>query len=89
MPDITFTAHVFKEDDMYVAYVRELDVSSCGRTAEEARKNIQDAVRGFLKEAEQMGTLFEILQEGGYRKDGETWQAPEFISLDRLTLTFQ
>jgi hypothetical protein len=34
-----------------------------------------------------MGTLAEILEEAGYRKDGEDWRAPEFVSLDRLTMS--
>jgi hypothetical protein len=34
-----------------------------------------------------MGTLSEILEEAGYGHDGETWRAPEFVSLDRLTLS--
>jgi predicted RNase H-like HicB family nuclease len=48
MQDFTFDTHIFKEGDTYVAYVPALDVSSCGATDEEARRNIRDAVRGFL-----------------------------------------
>jgi predicted RNase H-like HicB family nuclease len=77
MQDISFTVHTFKEGKMYVAYVPELDLSSCGATEEEARKNIRDAVRGFV----------EILEEAGYDRTGDTWRAPEFVSLDRLTLS--
>ncbi len=51
--------------------VPELDVSSCGETEEEARKNIQDAVRGFLETSEAMGTLEEILEEAGYQKENQ------------------
>lgn len=29
----------------------------------------------------------EILEEPGYRQQGEDWQAPEFVSLDRLTMS--
>ena len=87
MSALAFTVHIFKEGDTYVAHVPELDVCSCGSTADQARHNIQDAVRGFLEAGEQMGTLDQILQEVGYRRDGESWQAPEFVALDRLTLT--
>ena len=69
------------------AYVPELDVSSCGSSQAQARKNIEDAVRGFLGTAAEMGTLHEILAEAGYTLDGNNWQAPEFVSLDRLSLT--
>ena len=65
MQDISFTVHTFKEGKMYVAYVPELDLSSCGATDEEARRNIRDAVRGFLETSTEMGTLAEILEEAG------------------------
>jgi predicted RNase H-like HicB family nuclease len=87
MQDISFTVHTFKEGKMYVAYVPELDLSSCGATDEEARKNIRDAVRGFVEASAEMGTLAEILEEAGYERTGDMWQAPEFVSLDRLTLS--
>jgi len=63
--DICFTVHTFKEGKTYVAYVPELDLSSCGATDEEARRNIRDAVRGFLETSTEMGTLAEILEEAG------------------------
>jgi predicted RNase H-like HicB family nuclease len=87
MQDISFTVHTFKEGKMYVAYVPELDLSSCGATDEEARKNIRDAVRGFVETSAEMGTLAEILEEAGYERTGDMWHAPEFVSLDRLTLS--
>ena len=65
----------------------ELDLSSCGGTEEEARKNIRDAVRGFLEPSADMRTLDEILAEAGYERDGDAWWAPEFVSLDGLTLS--
>jgi predicted RNase H-like HicB family nuclease len=87
MQDIAVTVHTFKEGKMFVAYVPELDLSSCGTTDEEARKNIRDAVRGFLETSAEMGTLAEILEEAGYARDGDTWRSPEFVSLDRLTMS--
>lgn len=89
MQNISFTVHIFKEGEMFVAYVPELDLSSCGSTDEEARKNIRDAVRGFLKTSASMGTLDEILEESGYRREDEKWRAPEFVSLDRFTMSLQ
>jgi len=87
MQDISFTVHIFKEGPTFVAYVPELDLSSCGATHEEARKNVCDAVRGFLETSAAMGTLPEILEESGYQREGETWRPPEFVSLDRTTVS--
>jgi predicted RNase H-like HicB family nuclease len=89
MQDFSFDTHIFKEGETYVAYVPALDVSSCGDTDEEARRNIRDAVRGFLAVSADMGTLGEILEEAGYRREGDDWRAPEFVSLDRLTMSMR
>jgi predicted RNase H-like HicB family nuclease len=87
MKNFSFDTHIFKEGDTYVAYVPALDVSSCGATGEEARRNIRDAVRGFLAASADLGTLDEILEEAGYKPEGEGWRAPEFVSMDRLTMS--
>ena len=87
--DFSFDAHIFKEGDTYVAYVPALDISSCGATDEEVRRNIRDAVQGFLAASASMGTLSEILEEAGYKPDGEGWRAPEFVSMDRLTMSIK
>jgi predicted RNase H-like HicB family nuclease len=89
MQDFSFTVHIFKEGGTYVAYAPALDVSSCGATAEEARRNIRDAVRGFLAASADLGTLDEILEEAGYEREGEGWHAPEFVSVDRLTTSIK
>jgi len=81
--DISFTVHIFKEGATYVAHAPKLDVSSCGDTDEQARKNIQDAVRGFLETSADMGSLDWVLEESGYSKKGDSWLAPEFVALDR------
>jgi predicted RNA binding protein YcfA (HicA-like mRNA interferase family) len=66
--DIRFTTRVFKEGRTYIAHALELDISSCGGSKEKAVKNLKEAVRLFLEEAEKMGTLELILEEAGYSK---------------------
>ncbi len=82
------TIHIFKEGEVFVAHVPELDVSSCGDTADAARRNIQEALQGFLETSTEMGTLEEILHEAGFQHKEESWQPPEFVSLDRVTVSF-
>jgi predicted RNase H-like HicB family nuclease len=89
MRDFHFDTHIFKEGETYVAYVPALDVSSCGATDEEARRNIRDAVRGFLGASADLGTLNEVLEEAGYKPDGDGWRGPEFVSIDRLTMSIK
>ncbi|MDO8558955.1 MAG: type II toxin-antitoxin system HicB family antitoxin [bacterium] len=82
--EINFTTQIWKEGKMYVSYSPELDISSCGKTVEKAKKNLLEAVGAFLEETKKMGTLNEILKEGGFVKEGQRrWRAPEWISLER------
>ena len=83
---IQFTIHIFKEGRRFVAHALELDVSSCGGTKEKALKNLKEAVRLFLEEAEEMRTLEEILEESGYSKTGEQIASRKFISVQRVKL---
>jgi len=61
--DFGFTVRILKEDGTFIAHVPELDVSSCGDTEAEARRNIADAVLGFLETAGEQGTLNDMLLE--------------------------
>jgi predicted RNase H-like HicB family nuclease len=60
--DFGFTVRILREGSTFVAHVPELDVSSCGDTEADARRNIVDAVQGFLETAKDQGTLNDILQ---------------------------
>jgi hypothetical protein len=46
-------------------------------------------VRGFLAASADLGTLDEILKEADYEPEGEGWRAPEFVSVDRLTMSLK
>jgi predicted RNase H-like HicB family nuclease len=82
--EVGFTVRLFREGETYVAHVPELDISSCGDTEVETRRNIKDAVTGFLKTAEEQGTLAQILEEAGYRFEGGRWHEPEMVSTERM-----
>ncbi|MCC6540385.1 MAG: hypothetical protein IT162_22755 [Bryobacterales bacterium] len=80
--DIRFTTRIFKEGRTVVAHAMELDVSSCGRTKPLAFENLKTAVRLFLKEAERMGALDQILEEAGYIRRRSSLQGPRLIGLE-------
>jgi predicted RNase H-like HicB family nuclease len=86
MQAIPFTVHIFREDEMYVAHAPELDVSSYGSSELEARRNIRDAVKGFLETSDEIGTLSDVLEESGYRLENGEWHAPQFVALDHLSV---
>lgn len=84
--EIQFTTRIFKEGRTFVAHALELDVSSCGGTKEKALTNLKEAVRLFLEEAENMGTLEQILKEAGYAKTKQKIASPKFSSVQRVTI---
>jgi predicted RNase H-like HicB family nuclease len=66
MKTIFFDTVLLRERGVYVAWTPQLDVSSCGDTAEKARDNLKTAARLLLEEAQRKGTLAGILEEAGY-----------------------
>lgn len=86
IPNITFTVQIFREGKMFVSYAPEFEVSSCGYTLEEAKKNLKDAVTGFLETARDIGTLQSILEEAGYTYKNKHWLDQELLVMDRLSL---
>lgn len=84
--EIQFTTRIFKEGRAYVAHAVELGVSSCAGSVDRAIRNLKEAVRLFLEEAEKMGTLEQILEEAGYRKGKQKFAPPNVISVQRMSL---
>ena len=84
---IDHTIQIWQEGNTYVAQAHPLDVMSCGESPEEARRNLEEAVRLFLKVAAEQGTLDEVLREAGYSLTDHHWSAPEIISSERVSLS--
>lgn len=74
----------FEEGSVIIAHCVPLDVSSCGSDLDEGRRNIRDAVAGFIETCEEMGTLEEVLEESGFVKQGENWIPPALVSTDSV-----
>lgn len=86
IPNLNFTVQIFKEGATYVSHNPELNVSSCGDTVDEAESNLRQALAGFLKSAEKLGTLGEILEEAGYVRKDKRWIEPQLVLTGRLSL---
>lgn len=71
-----------KEDDTIVAYTPALDLSTCGRTIEEAKASFEKAADIFFRECIKRGTLEEVLLSLGWKKSRtrpRTWSPPEVV----------
>lgn len=72
-----FRAETFKEGNLYVSLSPELGVSSFGKTQEEAKESLKEAILLFLEECQRMGTLKQVLGESGFKIKGSSWQPPK------------
>ncbi len=81
--NIEFTAHIWQEGNQFVAHAMPLDVMSAGRTPDEARQALDEAVRLFLMTASEMHTLDDVLQEAGYERSNGVWAAPTWVAIER------
>jgi len=71
---------IFKEGESFVAYTPVLDLSSSGKTPEQARKRFQEAVDIFFEETLKKNTLEHVLRDLGWKKIKQGWNPPRFIS---------
>ncbi|HVC34529.1 MAG TPA: hypothetical protein VNL16_13550 [Chloroflexota bacterium] len=81
--DIEYTVQVWKEGNQYIAHAMPLDLMSSGRTPEEARKALDEAVHLFLATAADAGTLSEALQEAGYEYGSGRWESPAWVGIEQ------
>lgn len=56
-----------KKDGWYIAHCPPLDVTTQGRTADEARKNLVEAADLFVTSCFERGTFEQALRELGWR----------------------
>jgi predicted RNase H-like HicB family nuclease len=84
--DITLGVEVWKEGPGYIAYASDLDISSVGKTASQAKSRLSEAVFLFIEEASRMGTLVPILEESGFERRGETYRPRPILAREKMTL---
>jgi len=65
---IRLTEEIWKEGNMYVSYGPELDITSCGESIEQAKKNLKEVIYINIEESQKMGTFDKFLQEAGFHE---------------------
>ena len=69
-----------REGKKYVAYTPALDLSTSGRTYEEAKRRFGEIVSIFFEELIKKGTLDEVLRDLGWKRVQAKWSPPIIIS---------
>jgi|SRR5579859_886082 len=84
--EIALTVQVWKEGSSYVAYSPELDLSSCAKTASQAKARLREALSLFIEEAANMGTLDDILAESGFERRGKMYRRRPILAHQKVRL---
>jgi len=84
--DITLGVEVWKEGTSYIAYASDLDISSVGKTASQAKSHLREATSLFIEEAARMGTLIAILEESGFERRGKTYRPRPVLAREKMKL---
>ena len=82
--DFQLPVSFLKEDKRYIAYTPALDLSTSGRTYEEARERFEEAAQLFFEEISKRGTLEEVLEGLGWKRVKTVWQPPVVISQEPI-----
>jgi len=81
---------ITREDDCFVVYCPDLELSSHGDTPEEAKKNFAEVLDIFFDDITERGTLAEVLQECGWtfveNEEEPLWVPPAIIARETYSL---
>lgn len=69
-----------KEKDTFVAYSPVLDLSTCGKSFEEAQKRFSEISILFFQEIIKKGTVDDVLSDLGWQKINKQWSSPVMVS---------
>lgn len=86
MINLSVRIELFEEGDVYVALSPELNVSSFGDTIEEAKASLRQAIKLFIEECREMGTLEDVLEESGFSRIHDSWTSRKPMFQEDLAL---
>ena len=71
---------------MFVCYAPELDIAACGKTVEQAKRNLLEVVQINFDEMRRLNTLERFLHEAGFDISGEQ---EKVIAVDKELIGFR
>lgn len=80
---VSLPVAILRERKRFIAYTPVLDLSTSGRTFEEAKERFNEAAQLFLEELERMGTIHEVLTNLGWTKVERQWTPPVLVAQEQ------
>lgn len=77
---VSLPVSFLKEDKYFIAYSPALDLSTSGKSFEEAKKRFEEVVEIFFEELMEKGTLDKVLGELGWKKAQRAWSPPIVVA---------
>ena len=71
---------VLREGNKYIAYTPALDLSTSGKTCQEAKKRFEEIVSIFFEEIIREGTVDDVLLNLGWERAQKSWMPPVLVS---------
>ncbi len=85
---IRVPVEIKQEGALFISSCQLLDVHSQGRTEEEAKNNVVEAIHLFVESCFERGTLDEALKERGFAPSSEEIQIPRNGQIIDISLPF-
>jgi len=81
--DFNLTVSFLKEDKRFVAYSPALDLSTSGKTFEQAHTRFLEAAQLFFDAIVKDNTVDRVLTDLGWQKQRRVWQPPQIVAEQR------
>jgi predicted RNase H-like HicB family nuclease len=79
---------LIREGKQYIAYTPALDLSTAGKSYQEAKERFAEIVDIFFKELISKGTLDSVLSDLGWQHKKQQWQPPVLVGQELQTIKF-
>ncbi len=76
-----------REGKCFIAHSPALDLSTSGKSFDEAKRRFEEAAHLFFQEITQKGTMGKTLSELGWKRQKKEWQPPLVISQNVETIS--
>lgn len=86
MLEFKLPVSILREGKKFVAYTPALDLSTSGKSYEEAKRRFSEIVNIFFEELIKKGTLEEVLRDLGWKRVQARWSPPVVISQESQTV---
>jgi len=83
----TIPVYFLKEKQSFIAFSPVIDLSTCGKSFEDAKKNFNEALQIFIEECVEMGTLDRVLESCGWEKIKSKWSPPAYIGEEQMAFS--